>query len=112
MRRSTAENPGSLRGRRSSNWHRIAQRLQDGSRLPDNMQDIATKPFKVEIQYLPNNPEVSRVKDFLWHNSTVYEWIRFNILLGVIILIVCVCIGYAIIKAGIKKYSTEIKSIS
>jgi len=86
--------------------------VEDGSRLPDNMQDIATKPYKVEIQYLPNNPEVSRVKDFLWHNSTVYEWIRFNILLGLIILIVCICIGYAIIKAGIKKYSTGIKSIS
>ena len=86
--------------------------LEEGSRIPEDMQDIASKPYKVEVQYLPDNPEASRVKDFLWHNSTVYEWIRFNILLGLIILIACSYIGYLIIKAGIKKHSKEIKTIS
>lgn len=86
--------------------------VEDGSRLPDDMHDLAIKPYKVEVQYLPDNPEVNRVKDFLWHNSTVYEWFRFNILLGVIILIVCSYFGYLIIKAGIKKYSMEMKKIT
>ena len=83
--------------------------VEDGSRLPGDMQDIATKPYKVEVQYLPDDPEVNRVRDFLWNNSTVYEWFRFNILLGVIILIGCSYVGYLIIKAGVKKYSMEIK---
>lgn len=78
---------------------------EDGSRLPEDMQDISSKPYKVEIQYLPDNPNVSRVKDFLWHNSTVYEWFRFNILLGLIISIACLYLSYVIIKVAVEKYS-------
>lgn len=85
---------------------------EDGSHLPDDMQDVSSKPYEVQVQYLPNNPDVSRVKNFLWHNETVYEWFRFNILLGLIILIVCLYIGYLIIKPGIKKYLMEIKQVT
>lgn len=85
--------------------------VEDGG-LPEDMQEVNTEPYKVEVQYLAKNPEISRVKIFLWHNSTVYEWIRYNILLGLIILIACMYFGYLTIKAGIKKYSIETKNLS
>ena len=86
--------------------------VYEGSHLPEDMQDLANKPYKVDVQYLPDNPQVNRVKDFLWHNTTVYEWFRFNILVGLIILIVCSYFGFAIIKEGVNKYLMQRKEIA
>jgi len=83
----------------------------DWSDVPDDMRDLATKHYKVEVQYLPNKPEISRVKNFLWHNTTVYEWLRYNILLGIIVLVFFSYFGFILIKGAKKDYLAESKKL-
>ncbi|MEO5991803.1 MAG: hypothetical protein ABIP68_09225 [Ferruginibacter sp.] len=83
--------------------------MENDRRLPINLRNREFQPYAVEIQYLPDNPEINRVKEFLYHNTTIYEWFRYNMLSGLIILIGTCIFSYGIIRYGIKRYSDEMK---
>lgn len=84
---------------------------EDGT-LPEYLRDVAENPYQTKIEYLPDNPGISRVKGMSSGNKTIYEWLRYSILSGVIVLLVCSYFAFIAIDRGIKKYRNSKKNLS
>lgn len=72
--------------------------------IPEYLADVENKPYQVIVEYLSNNPNVNRVKGFSNAKTNVYEWFRYTLLVGVIVLIFFSSCGFIIIKSGLKEY--------
>jgi hypothetical protein len=79
---------------------------EDGT-LPDDLTNLAEKSFPIEVEYLPENPQISRVKGMPSGHTTVYEWLRYSVLMGVIVFLICSYFGFMSIRNGIKQYSNS-----
>lgn len=49
-------------------------------------KDIKEIPYKVEVEYLKENPKINRIKDLPDNNNTFWELFRRELLFGVILL--------------------------
>ncbi len=79
--------------------------------IPEYLADVEYTPYQVIVEYLSENPKVNRVKGMESGNKTLYEWLRYPILMGIIVLLLCSYFGFTIIKTGLKEYRTELKNL-
>lgn len=79
--------------------------------MPEYLKNIKNSPYPVVIEYVKDNPNINRVKGMKSHNRTIYEFLRYKILIGMIILIICSYMAYLVIKGGLKEYRTEIQKL-
>ena len=90
---------------------------QDGKVINDRssdlgyMQDFKSKPLPIQVEYLPDNPKINRVKDETSQCKTLGEFIWRKLGLGGLLLIMFCSIGYTLIKNGIKEFVVERKKI-
>jgi hypothetical protein len=68
-----------------------------------------TNDQKVEIEYLPENPSVNRVKGY--GCTSVQDWIWRKIVVGGVILAFLLSPGFIVIKKGIKEIKITKKEI-
>lgn len=68
--------------------------------LPEELKDIS-QPYPIEVEYLSNNPQVSRIKGT--GHSTVFEWLWREIGFGGLLLIMFVSPGFVLVCQGIKE---------
>ena len=74
--------------------------------LPDYLTNLK-EPYQVEVEYLPNNPKVSRIKGMDSNNTSVLQWIRHRMIIQTIVFLLFCYWGFSIIRDGIKKYKLE-----
>jgi len=80
---------------------------KENGRLPGFLSNVDNKPYPVKIEYLANNPNISRVKEYWSGNVSLFDWFRHRMVMWTILFLCCTIIGYINIKYGIKKYLTE-----
>lgn len=71
---------------------------------PEEFYDLENNPIKVKVNYLKSNPKKSRVFKYTTNNSSIYDFFRYTILIGLIILIVW---GFITYNYFIKKNKNE-----
>jgi len=64
------------------------------------------QPFRVEVEYLPNNPQVSRIKGD--GCQTITEWLWRRVALGGTLLLAFLAIGLFVIQNAINEYRCTI----
>ena len=67
-------------------------------RLTEDIQDLS-EPYPTEIEYLPNNPSISRIKGS--GCQSIFELLWRKIGLGSILLVIFCSIGFVVFKKGI-----------
>ena len=93
-------------------WHHAGiyeYRLPDGrdfkgvstgsGRLPDECEDL-TQPYPVEVEYLPDNPNVSRIKGVGCQSVT--EWLWRKVGIGGLVLVALVGGGVYMVYTGLR----------
>ncbi|MDP1727974.1 MAG: hypothetical protein Q8M15_14410 [Bacteroidota bacterium] len=85
---------------------------KEGGDIPNYLTNVDNVPYPVEVEYLTDNPEINRVKGMSSGNKTIYEWFRYPILMGVVVLLICSYFGYLIFKGGLKDYKAELSQLS
>lgn len=79
----------------SDNVLRHARGSEKG-RLPDSLSSIDL-PAHVEVEYIPDDPSVSRVRGMKSNSTTIFEWIRRRMVLpGFIFIFICFLCGQRI----------------
>jgi len=76
--------------------------------IPEYLEDLNSRPYQVIVEYLPDDPGVNRVRGMPSSRKTIYEWLRYPILIGVIVFSVCISIAIPIIKGGFKDYQIDL----
>ena len=61
---------------------------------PEDFYDLENNPIQVKVNYLYSNPKKSRVFKYTNEVTTIYEFFRYTILIGMIISIVWILISY------------------
>jgi Family of unknown function (DUF6804) len=90
---------------------------QDGKAIDSWSSDIGYienftgQPLPIKVEYLPDNPEINRVKDETNQCNTIGEFIWRRLVLGILLLIMFSSIGYHFIRIGIKDYTIERKKL-
>ena len=72
-----------------------------------NLSEANESPIPIEVEYLPNKPEINRIKGMTGQANTVGEFLWRRIGLGLLLLIVFSTIGFGVIKNAIRKYKVE-----
>lgn len=96
----------------SPNGKVITNRGKEDGDIPEYLANIDNEPYPVEVEYLSDKVEVNRVKGMLSTRTTIYEWFRYSILMGIIVLSICAYFGYTIFKTGLKDYKAELKNLT
>lgn len=80
----------------------FTQRTKDKSgRLRTELRDLA-QPFPVEVEYLPDNPEVSRIKgDGSLH---LFDWLWRKLGLGSLLLALFVAPGFKMLLSAVRDF--------
>jgi len=71
---------------------------------PEEFYDLESNPLQVNVNYLESNPKKSRVFKYTTDNISIYDFFRYTILIGLIILTVW---GFITYKYFIKKNENE-----
>jgi hypothetical protein len=79
--------------------------------IPEYLADVAKTPYQIIVEYLSDNPKVNRVKGMESGNKTLYAWLRYPILMGIIVLLLCSYFSFMIINGGLKEYRTELQNL-
>ncbi len=61
-------------------------------------------PYEVDIEYLPENPQINRIKNLWSNNETLLELFRTEILLKLVVLLVCLYLSFISLKKSIRTY--------
>ena len=61
---------------------------------PEEFYDLEDNPIQVKVNYLKSNPYKSRVFKYTSEITTIYEFYRYTLLIGIVILIVWIFISY------------------
>ena len=77
---------------------------ESDGRLPDELSDLS-KPYPVQVVYLENKPEVSKLKNTLCSSLSELLWRKFG--LGIVLLLFLSSIGFVIMRSAIKNYAIE-----
>jgi hypothetical protein len=79
---------------------------EDGE-IPENLSDLNSEPYQVNVEYLASNPNICRVKEMESSNKTIWAWLRHRFSIGAIVMIFLIYWGVTIIRNGIKNYKLE-----
>lgn len=77
---------------------------QDNRTIEDTGWNYGELPQNIEIEYISDNPNISRVKGLLQNENTLTEWFQHKVLFKLLGLIFCSFISYMFIKSGINGY--------
>jgi hypothetical protein len=86
---------------------RITSFGEEDGELPEYFIDLAFKPYAVDVEYLPNNPQICRVKEMESSDKTIWAWLRHRFSIGAIVMVFFIYLGFSTIKNGLKKYKSE-----
>lgn len=81
---------------------------KEGGYIPDYLVNVDTEPYKVQVKYLADKPEINKIKGMQDDHTSLFEWFKSTFLIGFVFFLVGVYLGYLIIKSAIKKYKNEI----
>ncbi len=90
---------------------------QDGKVINDRSSDLGYmkefkgKPLSIQVEYLPNKPEINRVKDKTNQCKTIGEFIWRRLGLGLFLLVIFLSIGFELIRKAIKDYLKESRAL-
>lgn len=70
-------------------------------RLKDELRDLE-QPYPIEVEYLPDSPDVSRIKGS--GSPTIFDWVWRKAGLGSLLLAMFVAPGISVLRDGIRKY--------
>ena len=79
--------------------------------IPEYLADVANTPYQIIVEYLSDNPNVNRVKGMESGKMTLYEWLRYPMFIGLIVLLLGSYFGFMIIKGGLKEYRIEFQNL-
>jgi hypothetical protein len=86
---------------RTPDGREFTQSIKNGSgRLKDELQDLQ-QPYPIEVEYLPDNPTVSRIKGNGCDSIT--EWLWRKVGLGSLILTLFVSPGIVLLRNGVRE---------
>jgi hypothetical protein len=78
------------------------QRTKDSSgRLKAELRDLA-QPFPIEVEYLPDNPAVSRIKGD--GSPNLFDWLWRKIGLGSLLLALFLAPGFAMLRSAVREF--------
>ena len=93
---------GALYTFRLPDGREITQRTRDGSgRLKARFRDL-THPVPIEVEYIPDNPTVSRIKGS--GSPTVFDWLWRKLALIGLLLALLLAPGYSMLRSVIKEW--------
>lgn len=82
-----------------------AHTKDNSGRLKDEFRDLK-QPYPIEVEYLADNPEVSRIKGD--GCQSVFEWLWRTVGLGGLLLLLFISPGYVVLRNAIR----DIKRVS
>ena len=86
------------------NGHEFLNTAEGSGRLRIEFLEL-TEPYPVEVEYLPNKPEISRIKGD--GSKSISEWLWRKVGFGGILLVAFLSIGFTIILNTIKTYKNS-----
>ncbi|MDR3593829.1 DUF6804 family protein [Clostridium sp.] len=90
----------------------IKSHASDRNSEPGYLHDANEKPIPIEVEYIPLNPEINRVKNMTNQCHTIAEFFWRKVGLGTLLLLIFLSYGFALIRGAIKKYLTESKKLN
>ncbi len=69
--------------------------------------DRSKNPYNIEVEYLPDNPEVSRVRG-MDSPESIYEWFRYTIIIKLVVIILCIYTIFYYFRYFTKEYNNNI----
>jgi hypothetical protein len=79
----------------------FTQTSSGDGRLKDELRDLR-QPYPIEVEYLPDDPDVSRIKGN--GSPTIFDWVWRKAGLGSLLLAMFVAPGISVMRDGIRKY--------
>ena len=80
----------------------FTQRTKDKSgRLETELRDLA-QPFPVEVEYLPDNPAVSRIKGE--GSPNLFDWLWRKAVLGSLLLALFLAPGFTMLRSAVRDF--------
>ena len=79
--------------------------------LPSHLTNVQNKPYPIEVEYLAENADVNRVKGLPNAHTSVYEWLRYTMLMGLIVFLFCSYLSFSVIKDARKKFVERQKDL-
>ncbi len=76
------------------------------------IKNFTGRPLLIQVEYLPDSPEINRVKDETSQCKTIGEFVWRRLVLGMLLLLMFLSIGFTLIKVGIKEYLAESKKLN
>jgi uncharacterized protein DUF3592 len=78
------------------------QRTKDGSgRLKAEFRDLV-EPVPIEVEYLPDNPDVSRIKGE--GSSNLFDWLWRKVGLSSLLLALFLAPGFAMLRSAVREF--------
>ena len=75
--------------------------------LPDFLSNVSSKPYPIQIEYIPNYPETNRVKATWTGEKSLFQWFRRKVAIELLIFIFFCYWGYKIFKDGKHNYKVK-----
>lgn len=91
---------------------KIEDSAVSAGRLPTELSSLDEARHGINVEYVPNNPSINRIKKYSTGATTLWEWIWRKVALGGLLLAGCLSIGVIVVKAAIKKYKTDMQAVS
>jgi hypothetical protein len=79
-----------------------------GGEMPDYLKGVERNPYQVEVQYLPSNPKNHKIRDFDFMD--LREWFIKKVLVGGVLLVVFLSLGFSVIRSSIKEFKQDIRN--
>lgn len=90
--------------------YKYSFKTKDGRIFEDTGWNYGELPTNIEVEYISDNPNRSRIKG-LWQNEeTIGDWFEHQILLKLFVLIIFIFFTYIWVKGGITEYRKSEKT--
>lgn len=77
---------------------------QDGRTIEDTGWNYGELPNNIEIEYISDNPNISRIKGLRKNDNNFTDWVQHQLLWKLLGLSICIFFSYRIIKGGIGEW--------
>jgi hypothetical protein len=78
---------------------------EDGD-IPEHLANLQY-PYPVQIEYLEENPKISRVKGMKSNDTTIPQWIRHKVAIPFVIFLLLCYWGYTIIRNSLNEHQIK-----
>jgi hypothetical protein len=79
----------------------------EGGHIPDSLRYVNTIPFPIHVEYLSKHPDVNRIIGMHVGCTSIGEWLWRKVALGGVLLVICLSIGFEVIRRSLKGYSVK-----